>query len=93
MKALTIIVGLIFLVGGVALGVWPWREAAWVVIQGGIVVGLVLVGLGALMIGISEIRSAAEEKRMAAELAASAPQQEKPSGPPPSPPAGGQSQQ
>ena len=74
MKAVTILVGLIFLIGGILL-IFPWKAAVWTVVQGGIVVGLILVGLGALMIGISEIRSAAEEKRMAAELTASAPQQ------------------
>ena len=82
MKAVTILVGLIFLIVGIAIiALVPgWRAAVWTVIQGGIVVGLILVGLGALMIGISEIRSAAEEKRMAAELAASAPPQQQPPG-------------
>ena len=80
MKALTIIVGLILLVVGIILWIGPLREAAWSVFWGGIVIGLILVGLGALMIGISEIRSAAEEKRLSAELAASTPQQEPPSG-------------
>lgn len=72
MKVVTILVGLIFLAGGIALWVGPLREATWTVVLGGIVVGLLLVGLGALMIGISEIKSASEERRMAQELAASA---------------------
>jgi ABC-type multidrug transport system permease subunit len=83
-KAVTIIVGLIFLVGGILLWVKVWPEDVLTVIKGGVVVSLILIGLGALMIGISEIRSAAEEKRMAAELAASTPPQEPPSGQTPS---------
>ena len=91
MKALTIIVGLILLVVGILLWIGPLRAQAWTAVLGGIVVGLILVGLGALMIGISEIRSAAEEKRLTAELAASAPQQEQPSGGTGGQPTGGQS--
>lgn len=81
MKVVTILLGLIFLAGGIALWVGPLRAQTWTVVWGGIVVGLLLVGLGALMIGISEIRSASEERRMAQELAASAqPPQQQPSG-------------
>lgn len=91
MKAVTIIVGLIFLVGGILLWVFVWPTDVLTVIKGGVVVGLILIGLGALMIGISEIRSAAEEKRMAAELAASTPPQEPASGQSPGQPGKGQS--
>jgi uncharacterized membrane protein HdeD (DUF308 family) len=81
-KVVTILVGLVFLAGGIALWIGPLHQETWTVVWGGIVVGLLLVGLGALMIGISEIRSASEERRMAQELAASTPppQQQTPGG-------------
>jgi hypothetical protein len=72
-KVVTILVGLIFLAGGICLWIWVWPADVLTVIKGAIVLGLLLVGLGALMIGISEIRSAAEEARMTQELAASTP--------------------
>lgn len=67
MKALTIIIGLIFLAAGVVL-IWLWSRPVLELIKGGVALGLVFTGLGALIIGISEIKSAAEEKRLAAEI-------------------------
>ncbi|UCH33433.1 MAG: hypothetical protein JSV65_12735 [Armatimonadota bacterium] len=76
-KALIILIGLIF----IALGVWgivAWGAAVLIAIKAMVALGFVVVGLGMLAFGISEIRSAAEERRLAAEAEAT---------PPPVPPA------
>jgi predicted membrane-bound spermidine synthase len=79
LKALTIILGLIFLAAGIVL-IWVWRHPVLSFVKGGVAIALVFAGLGALIIGISEIKSAAEEKRLAAEVspAASSGQQPEP---------------
>jgi len=78
-KAFIILFGLIL----IALGVWgivAWWPEVLIVIKAMLVLCAVLLGLGMLAFGISEIRSAAEERRLAAEVEATPP-------PPPIPPA------
>ncbi|HUT75627.1 MAG TPA: hypothetical protein VM221_12435 [Armatimonadota bacterium] len=71
-KALIILLGIIFLVLGIVLIVTWWDEAKYV-IGTAIALTLVLIGLGMLAFGISEIRSAQEEQRLAAEAEATPP--------------------
>jgi hypothetical protein len=65
-KVLTIIIGLILIAGGVYL-CFPWHKEVLFLIKGVVALGLILVGLGAVFFGMSEIRSAAEEARAAAQ--------------------------
>ena len=68
-KALIILLGLVF----VAIGIWLiilWHAQVAYVIAAMIALGFVIVGLGMLAFGVSEIRSAAEERRLAAEAEA-----------------------
>ena len=71
-KAIIILIGLVF----IALGVWgiaAWPDAVLFFIKAMVALGLIIVGLGMLAFGISEIRSAAEERRLAAEVEATPP--------------------
>lgn len=81
-KALIILLGLI----AIGLGIWgivAWSDAVLIAIKAMVALGLVVIGLGMLAFGISEIRSAAEERRLAAEVEATPPP------PPVAPPASG----
>lgn len=52
--------------------IWVWRDPVIWFVKGGVAIALVFTGLGALIIGISEIKSAAEERRLAAEISPAA---------------------
>jgi len=84
-KWIAILLGIIL----VALGVWGiivWRyDYIWPFVAAGLAIGAVIVGLGAIAFGVSEVRSAAEERK----IAESAPPASTP--PPPPPAAGGES--
>jgi hypothetical protein len=65
-KVLTIIIGLILIAAGILL-VYRWPDEVLYLLKAGVALGLILVGLGAVFFGMSEIRSAAEEARATAE--------------------------
>jgi len=80
-KWISILLGLIL----IALGIWGVLAdlpRVWDFVYAGLVILCILVGLGALMFGISEVRSAAEERRVAEPAA--------PPPPPAAPPGGEQ---
>jgi membrane protein involved in colicin uptake len=64
-KWIAILLGIILL----ALGVWGiivWAsEYVWPFVAAALVIGAVIIGLGAIAFGYSEIRSAAEERKIA----------------------------
>lgn len=62
-KALSILVGLILIALGVAaIAIGPsWKAAVLVFIQGGLVIMAIMVGLGILVFGLSELRAGPEE--------------------------------
>lgn len=71
-KALIIIFGLIFVAAG-AWAISAWHEIVVAFIGACVALGLVVLGLGMLAFGWSEIRSAQEERRLAAEVDATPP--------------------
>jgi hypothetical protein len=79
-KWIAILLGLVLL----ALGVWGiwvwWYDMVWPFIAGGLVVTAIIVGLGAIAFGISEARSAAEERKLAEPVAPTPPPPAAPSG-------------
>jgi len=79
-KWISILLGLVLIVLGI-WGIFADLETVWKFVYAGLVILAILVGLGALMFGISEVRSAAEERRVA-----------EPTAPPPPPaaPTGGE---
>jgi hypothetical protein len=83
-KWIAILLGLIL----IALGIWgiiKWPGDIWNFVKGGLVIAAIIVGLGAIAFGWSELRSAAEERRLAESAAAATPPP-----PPPSTPSGGE---
>ena len=59
-KALSLVIGLILLAGGIWMTWWKW----WLVrnfVYSGLAVLLILVGLGVLLFAISEMRAGPEE--------------------------------
>lgn len=87
-KWIAILLGLIL----IALGVWgiiEWREDVWKFVKAGLVVAAIIVGMGAFAFGWSEIRSAAEERKLAEPVAPTPPPSE--ATPPPSAAPGGES--
>jgi len=66
-KVLSILLGIVFVV----LGIWginQWPTPVLDFIKAGVSIGLILVGLGAFLFGISELKAAAEEKKAEAEV-------------------------
>jgi len=59
-KVLSILIGVILLVVGVWL-IWLWRGPVAQFVLAGIALSAVIIGLGALAFGISELRSSMEE--------------------------------
>ena len=59
-KVLSIVIGVILLVLGVWL-IWLWWEWVKAFLLAGIAISAVVIGLGALAFGISELRSGVEE--------------------------------
>lgn len=59
-QIIEIIIGLILLIGVVYVFVTPglagWAQATKDIIQGGIVLGVALVGIGLILLGISELK-------------------------------------
>jgi len=58
-KVLSILIGLIL----IALGVWGvfvWPDEVWSFVKSGIVVMIIIIGLGVLVFGISELRGGEE---------------------------------
>ena len=57
-KYIEIVIGLLlWTIGLYALMFTSWREAVLILIQSGIIVVLAVIGLGLLLLGISEFRS------------------------------------
>ena len=66
-KVLSILLGIVFIVLGI-LGIMKWPQEVLAFIEAGVSIGLILVGLGAFLFGVSELKAAAEEKRAEAEV-------------------------
>jgi hypothetical protein len=80
-KWIAILLGVVLLALGV-WGIWAWwYDIVWPFIAGGLVVMAIIVGLGAIAFGVSEVRSAAEERKLAEPVAPTAP----PTAPPAAP--------
>lgn len=63
-KVLSILIGVVLLVVGIWL-IYIWWPQVWEFVQAGIAITAVIIGLGALAFGISELRSAVEEPPLA----------------------------
>lgn len=71
-KVIIILLGIVFVAAG-GFFIYLWQGPVLAFIEAMFALSLVMIGLGLLAFGISEIRSAAEERRLAAEVEATPP--------------------